>query len=221
MRRRALLTSAVAGVSIMSGCGEITNDNAKENEMASVSQSTLDTESPLEYNLELVNSDISTEPVQIRITLTNTSEEEYKYGEARNAKFIGASAVDRGEFVLYPEEFSKDNYSIDNETGVWLSDEYLSQTADFQIGSLEGGESASVVLFLLHKPTNEDEPSHEDSMNTLDWFHESANEDDHVSSYPESISFASEISVYEGEKGPFDEEGKTTSNIKFTLDLDI
>jgi len=219
MRRRTLLTSAVAGVSIMSGCGEITNDNPRESKMVSVSQSTFNTESPLEYSLGLVNDDISTEPVQIRITLTNTSEKEYKYTEARNAKFIGASAANRDEFVLYPDEFSRNNYSIDDETNVWVADGHLSQTADFRIGSLKGGESTSVVLFLLHEPTKENETNTAAGITDFDWLHEPTNEDGKVSSYPEAISFDSEISVYEGEKGPYDEGEKNTSDIKFTLNL--
>jgi len=212
MRRRTLITSAVAGVSIISGCGELTNNTV------SISQSKFNTESPLEYDLELVNTDISTEPVQIRITLTNTSEKKYKYAEARNAKFIGERAANRDDFVLYPKEFSKNNYSIDNETDVWVADESFSQTADFQIDSLKGGESTSVVLFLLHKPTGEDDEA-SNSANTVDRLHDPTNKGETVSSYPDSISFVSEISVYEGEKGPYDEGEKTTSNVKFTLDL--
>lgn len=222
MRRRKLITSTVAGESFLSGCGKLTNTTTNGNEQVSISQSKLDTKSPLEYNLELVNKDISTEPVQIRITLTNTAEKEYKYVEARNAKFIGMRASNRDEFVLYPEQFIKDNYSSDNETDVWVADEYLVQTADYKIDSLEGGESTSVVLFFLHEPTNEDtnKTSTRGGRNDI-FLHESHNEGAHISPYPESISFASEISVYEGENGIFGEGDGTTSNISFTLDLNV
>lgn len=121
-------------------------------------------------------------PLQITFTLKNTSETEYQYGEARNARFIGAKD---GNFFLYPlDSYSDlDDYQYNDEKNVWVATKRFAQTEEYRVETLATNSSVTQSLVLLHQYT-----------------------DDTPIEYPDELRFAVEFSMATTEEGVLDEE---------------
>lgn len=106
----------------------------------------VDDDRPLEHELDLRSADPhhQDEPVSIAVTITNTAAEPIEFGDRRSVtgRFLYSE-----RFGLFPVDAELGTF--DEETQQWFLQEGIAQTDDFQIQTLDVGESLEDELVLL------------------------------------------------------------------------
>lgn len=127
-------------------------------------------EFPLQYAVDLVQADMQSteEPMQVEVSLTNELADPVQYGERRAAMFWGTRSE---EFVLYPKQGVTNRfYERDSDSGLWGATDGFGMTMDYQVETLEPGETRSETLLVLVQPDDErefkDSPPQEISFRT-------------------------------------------------------
>lgn len=192
-RRTFLQVSSTSYLLALAGCSTPSKKGEEEEIPVSITQ---DKESPIDYSVEVVNEDQSEKPYTFELSLTNTSDKQIIYGEARQAVFHGASDKN-SPFILLPTGWVEQEYNSSAE--VWVSAETYVVTMEYSIGSLDPEETTSEKLMLLHPKTETDEK---------------------VQSYPEKLRFSTNLKA-----SPADESEGGGFNIpdskQYTVELDI
>lgn len=114
---------------------------------------TSDDEGPLKYSAEIIDGGYSNSenPVQIKITLTNPTDETYSYRDGRKAFFVGASA-ERTNFTLYPTNPDNEESEYTFTNGCWSKKHFFGMDSNLLIRELKPGESYSEVVTLATPP---------------------------------------------------------------------
>ncbi|KAB1189923.1 hypothetical protein GJR96_17240 [Haloferax sp. MBLA0076] len=109
---------------------------------------------PIEPTVE-VHRDVATDdhPPQLRVTLTNTSDERVEVGEGR-AIFFQYVADDSRDLILLP---AGQEYPAD--PGCWRLDEPIAVTEEYRIETFEPGESRSALVDLYGAARDDGEDS--------------------------------------------------------------
>ena len=166
MKRRKLL--ALTGLSFIgfAGCtaiggenGDATDDSSTDDTgdsympnssttqyTASVTE--LETSGPIDPSVEILSPHLRDpdEPFYLAVTLTNTGTQPVTFGERRQALMW---LNDADPFMLVPEESAESVAAYDAESGYWVMEDGVGITHDYQMGTLEPGESHTELLYLL------------------------------------------------------------------------
>ncbi|ELZ97344.1 hypothetical protein C439_18518 [Haloferax mediterranei ATCC 33500] len=109
-------------------------------------------DAPIEHSIEVTKAATTDEhPPQVRVTLTNTSDEAVQAGEGRDI-FFKYITDDSDELILLP---AGSEYSAD--PGCWRLKESLFLTQEYQMISLDPGESRSELVDLYGAAKQEGE----------------------------------------------------------------
>ncbi|SFS97016.1 hypothetical protein [Halostagnicola kamekurae] len=192
MDRRTFIAGTTTAVALTAGClasGEKGSDDNPSNESdddgADDSSTPLsaDTQSyaavggdsvsgsPLEHEVAVIGGDLRSPdaPLRVEVTVTNTSDDTLTYGERRSTLFWGSRS--ENGFTLLPELDSGTTSSIrefDTEAEYWVATGPFVTTDDYQVGSLEPGESHSETLSVVvsHREDPPADPPGEISFST-------------------------------------------------------
>lgn len=169
MNRRKFLLVTGSSTLALSGCispesdetspdsNNTTNDDPTELPTAPDEQSTapaftVETTSEnlpddIAFEVTIENDDVVAKPPIFTVSLTNTGTSSYQFAERRQAIYIAAQSKTEN-YVLYPTDvFTESKY--ERNGSVWDATEGYIQTMDYQMGTLNTGESESVELALL------------------------------------------------------------------------
>ncbi|MFP8954802.1 hypothetical protein ACLI4Z_17845 [Natrialbaceae archaeon A-arb3/5] len=128
-------------------------DEADDETDASIDPDSMGELDPLAYELTVVSDATAESPLTIELELTNTDDRPYRYGERRAAMFW--TVASDTSFSLYPSESVEETKADDDE--VWWSSDPFAMTLDFQVETIEQGETHTEELVVLHTPVDDED----------------------------------------------------------------
>lgn len=185
MRRRTLLGAAALGLtSTSTGCIDRFTDGGDNVEPVQyqLREREIDDDRVLHHEASLTQSRLRSpeNPVEVEVTLTNTGDDIYSYGERRQALYWSNAA---DGFYLLPKEEAEFEWS--EELGYWMSPDGFVTTDDYQTAALEPGEShAESLALVLRHPAEEHPPDQP----------------------PDSLEFTTGYREYDGSEPDFEED---------------
>lgn len=116
-------------------------------------------DTPLQIATSLRQPDIADpdRPMELEIALSNNAGHPVTYHERRSALFWNSKAE---EYVLYPTaSFPANHYEQDASSGIWVATEKLAMTMDYQIETIEPGETHTERLLVLAQGEESNPPT--------------------------------------------------------------